>query len=108
MLVGFFETRSDKVDPKSIKDWLKYPEIVWLDKHAHLSFALYLVGLFILGSLINHFYHSLETSGLVFVFWGGILSTVLLYHTTFSVNSICHIFGSKDYETSDNSRNNFL
>ncbi|WP_150466612.1 acyl-CoA desaturase [Francisella sp. SYW-9] len=103
-----FEARSDDVDPKFIKDWVKYPEIVWLDKYAHESFALYLVGLFILGSCISYFYPTLETSGLAFVFWGGILSTVLLYHTTFSVNSICHIFGSRDYQTTDNSRNNWL
>ncbi|MED7787455.1 acyl-CoA desaturase [Francisella sp. 19X1-34] len=103
-----FEARSDEVDPKFIKDWVKYPEIVWLDKYAHESFALYLVGLFILGSCISYFYPTLETSGLAFVFWGGILSTVLLYHTTFSVNSICHIFGSRDYQTTDNSRNNWL
>ncbi|API86313.1 acyl-CoA desaturase [Francisella uliginis] len=103
-----FEARSDEVDPKFIKDWVKYPEIVWLDKYAHESFALYLVGLFILGSCISYFYPALGTSGLAFVFWGGILSTVLLYHTTFSVNSICHIFGSRDYQTTDNSRNNWL
>ncbi|MBK2261336.1 acyl-CoA desaturase, partial [Francisella tularensis] len=103
-----FESRSDHVDPKFTKDWVKYPELVWIDKYAHVSFALYLVGLFALGSLISHFYPSLETSGLAFVFWGGILSTVLLYHTTFNVNSICHIFGSKDYETSDNSCNNWF
>ncbi|MDE5007406.1 acyl-CoA desaturase, partial [Francisella tularensis subsp. holarctica] len=54
------------------------------------------------------FYPSLETSGLAFVFWGGILSTVLLYPSTFNVNSICHIFGSKYYETSDNSCNNWF
>ena len=103
-----FEARSDEVDPKFIKDWVKYPEIIWLDKHAHESFALYLVGIFILGGCINYFYPALETSGLTFVFWGGILSTVMLYHTTFSVNSICHIFGSRDYQTTDNSRNNWL
>ncbi|WP_395166971.1 acyl-CoA desaturase [Francisella salimarina] len=103
-----FESRSDHVDPKFTKDWIEYPELVWLDKYDHISFALYLVGLFVVGSLVNHFFPSLETSGLAFVFWGGILSTVLLYHTTFSVNSICHIFGKKDYETSDNSRNNWF
>jgi stearoyl-CoA desaturase (delta-9 desaturase) len=42
------------------------------------------------------------------VLWGGIFSTVLLYHTTFSVNSICHIFGEKDFETKDDSRNNWF
>lgn len=42
------------------------------------------------------------------VVWGFIVSTVLLYHGTFLVNSICHIFGKRRYETGDESRNNFV
>jgi stearoyl-CoA desaturase (delta-9 desaturase) len=103
-----FEDENNLVDPKYTKDWLKYPEIVWLDKYSHLSFILYLFALFIIGLSLNYYYPSLGTSGLDFIFWGGMISTVLLYHTTFSVNSICHIFGSRDYQTSDNSRNNWL
>ncbi len=103
-----FNPEYDAVDPKFTKDWIKFPELVWLDKYCHLSFTLYLVGLFILGSAISYAYPSLETSGISFVLWGGIFSTVLLYHTTFSVNSICHIFGKRDYQTGDDSRNNWF
>jgi len=103
-----FDARHDSVDPKFTKDWVKFPELVWIDKYCHLSFTLYLIGLFILGSAISYAYPSLETSGIAFVLWGGIFSTVLLYHTTFSVNSICHIFGKKDFNTGDDSRNNWL
>jgi stearoyl-CoA desaturase (delta-9 desaturase) len=39
--------------------------------------------------------------------WGFLLSTVLLYHTTFAVNSICHLFGTRRYATADASRNNW-
>ena len=38
--------------------------------------------------------------------WGFFFSTVCLYHITFSINSIAHIFGSQFYNTYDNSRNN--
>ncbi|MGQ4001425.1 acyl-CoA desaturase [Francisellaceae bacterium CB300] len=103
-----FVPKNDTVDPKFTKDWIKFPELVWLDKYCHLSFAAYLIGLFALGSLLATLFPALNTSGLTFVLCGGIFSTVLLYHTTFSVNSICHIFGRKDNETSDNSRNNWL
>ena len=44
-------------------------------------------------------------SGLV---WGFLLSTVLLYHVTFLVNSVCHLFGSRRFATTDDSRNNWL
>jgi stearoyl-CoA desaturase (Delta-9 desaturase) len=42
------------------------------------------------------------------VVWGYVVSTVLLYHGSFLVNSVCHIFGKRRYETSDASRNNAL
>ena len=42
-------------------------------------------------------------SGLV---WGFVVSTVLLYHGVFTVNSLCHLFGRRRYDTRDGSRNN--
>ncbi len=40
--------------------------------------------------------------------WGVILRTVLVWHITWSVNSITHLFGYQRYETGENSRNNWL
>ena len=40
--------------------------------------------------------------------WGFVVSTVLLYHGTFTVNSLAHVWGSRRYQTTDESRNNFL
>src|SRR5216684_1484492 len=40
--------------------------------------------------------------------WGFCLSTVLLWHDTFTINSLSHLFGSRRYETTDTSRNNWL
>ena len=38
--------------------------------------------------------------------WGGLARTFLLHHVTWSVNSICHLFGSRDFVSRDSSRNN--
>ena len=38
--------------------------------------------------------------------WGFCVSTVLLYHATFTINSLAHRYGSRRYATSDDSRNN--
>ena len=38
--------------------------------------------------------------------WGFFVSTMLLWHGTFTINSLTHMFGSRRYETTDNSRNN--
>jgi stearoyl-CoA desaturase (Delta-9 desaturase) len=40
--------------------------------------------------------------------WGGLIRIFLYQHATFAVNSICHMFGSQDYRTRDESRNNWL
>lgn len=46
--------------------------------------------------------------GLSFLVWGVILRTVAVWHITWSVNSLTHLFGYRLYDTADNSRNNWL
>ncbi len=40
--------------------------------------------------------------------WGGLMRLFLVHHVTWSINSICHLWGSRTYETDDKSRNNWL
>ena len=40
--------------------------------------------------------------------WGGLVRIFLFHHMTWSVNSICHTFGRRPYDTGDESRNNWL
>jgi stearoyl-CoA desaturase (delta-9 desaturase) len=40
--------------------------------------------------------------------WGFFISTVLLWHGSFIVNSLAHVFGRRRYRTTDTSRNSFL
>jgi stearoyl-CoA desaturase (delta-9 desaturase) len=40
--------------------------------------------------------------------WGGLVSTCVLWHGTFTINSLAHVFGKKRYPTSDESRNSLL
>jgi stearoyl-CoA desaturase (delta-9 desaturase) len=40
--------------------------------------------------------------------WGVFLRTVLVWHITWTVNSLGHVFGYQNYETGDSSRNNVL
>ncbi len=89
---------SDKykeTDYEAIKDFAKYPELRWLDQWHWVPGIFLAVGCFLL----------LGWSGL---FWGFFLSTVVLYHCTFSINSLAHLWGTRRYQTMDGSRNNFL
>jgi stearoyl-CoA desaturase (delta-9 desaturase) len=40
--------------------------------------------------------------------WGVVVRTVLVLHGTWAVNSVAHVWGYRNYETRDNSRNNWL
>jgi stearoyl-CoA desaturase (delta-9 desaturase) len=40
--------------------------------------------------------------------WGGLVRIFAVHHVTFSVNSVCHLWGARPYETDDQSRNNAL
>ncbi|MGZ6906951.1 MAG: acyl-CoA desaturase [Acidimicrobiia bacterium] len=89
---------SDKykdTDFAAIKDFAQYPELRWLDKHEGIPPWIYGIVAFAVGGW----------SGLVVGFF---CSTVLLWHTTFLVNSAAHVFGRRRYDTTDTSRNSFL
>ena len=47
-------------------------------------------------------------SGVEGLVWGGLLRVFAYQHATFSVNSICHMFGRRDYHSRDEARNNWL
>jgi stearoyl-CoA desaturase (delta-9 desaturase) len=46
--------------------------------------------------------------GLSLLIWGVFVRTVLVWHITWSVNSVTHLWGYRNYETDESSRNNFI
>jgi stearoyl-CoA desaturase (delta-9 desaturase) len=87
--------KNNRTKTERIGDFAKYPELRWLNKYhlvppVALATLLFLVG------------------GWGLLVWGFFVSTVLLWHGTFTINSLSHVFGSRRYQTSDDSKNNFL
>jgi stearoyl-CoA desaturase (delta-9 desaturase) len=87
-------TKYEATDFDGIKDFARYAELRWLNTFhlipaIALAVACYLVG------------------GWQYLVWGYVISTVLLYHGTFVINSLAHVWGNRRYETTDDSRNNF-
>jgi stearoyl-CoA desaturase (delta-9 desaturase) len=72
-----------------------------------LFFVWVLVGLVIpaaIGGLITQTW-----TGMFWGFvWGGLVRVFLVHHVTWSINSVCHIWGRRPYKSGDESRNNFL
>jgi stearoyl-CoA desaturase (delta-9 desaturase) len=44
-------------------------------------------------------------AGLTALLWGGAVRVFVVHHVTYSVNSLCHVFGRQPFETKDQSRN---
>jgi stearoyl-CoA desaturase (delta-9 desaturase) len=65
------------------------------------------VGLAIGWLMTGNYWGGLKFGASVWL-WGVIVRTILVWHITWSVNSITHIWGYRNYETKDNSRNNVL
>lgn len=90
-----FNSKLSEADYDKVPDITQYPELVWLDKHKYmpgvlLGFACWL---------------AMGWAGLVVgFFW----STVAVYHATFAINSLAHVFGRARYLTGDESKNSAI
>lgn len=87
--------RNDGVDIERVTDLTRYPELRWLERWHFVPPAVLAIVLHAIG-------------GLPVLIWGFFVSTTLLWHGTFTINSLAHVFGSRRYPTTDNSRNNWL
>jgi stearoyl-CoA desaturase (delta-9 desaturase) len=94
-LLWWMSSECRSLDPGVVRDLVKYPEL----------------------RLLERFYAApaLATGAACYAIggWGGFVvgfcwSTVLVWHATFSINSLAHIWGRRDHDTGDDSRNNAL
>jgi stearoyl-CoA desaturase (delta-9 desaturase) len=97
--LGWFlnDTKYDRVEATNpvIRDFSTVPEIAFLDRFFGVPPLMMAVALYLAG-------------GVPWVVWGFCLPTMTLAHATFAINSINHMFGSRRFETVDESRNNPL
>ena len=92
---------------KEIPDWVKFKELRFINRFDWIAVLALAFGCYFLGEW-SVFQAWTSLDGLSMLGWGFFLPTVLLYHATFSVNSLTHMFGKKKYETGDESRNNWF
>ncbi|HEY3040386.1 MAG TPA: acyl-CoA desaturase [Pyrinomonadaceae bacterium] len=106
---GWFLSRdSQQTEWKLITNLSKYPELRFLDRYYHLPPLVLAVAVFLLGFVLERYAPGLGTSRWQMLVWAFFISTVTLYHGTFTVNSLAHIFGKRRFTTGDNSRNNLF
>jgi stearoyl-CoA desaturase (delta-9 desaturase) len=93
--IGWILDDTEETKWDGIQDFAKYPELRWLNTYWSVPPTLLGTAVFLL----------LGWPGL---FIGFFLSTVLVWHATFLVNSATHLWGKRRYNTSDSSRNSWL
>jgi stearoyl-CoA desaturase (delta-9 desaturase) len=97
--IGWFlnDAKHDRLEASNpvIRDFSKAREIAWLDTYYAVPPLLLAIAMYLIG-------------GMPWLLWGFCLPTVTLSHSTFAINTINHMFGSRRFETIDDSRNNPL
>ena len=83
------------------KDLINDPVVAFVNRTFVLWVAVGLLVPFFLGWIIG----GSLLAGLTGLLWGGLIRMLVLHHFTYSINSLCHFFGRRTYETDDESRN---
>jgi stearoyl-CoA desaturase (delta-9 desaturase) len=82
-------------DEKNIQDFTKYPEIQFLSNYHYVPGVVLAIVCYL-------------TMGLPGLVWGFFVSTILVYHCTFFINSLSHLIGYKRFATTDESKNSLV
>jgi len=107
--IGWFLTKEHfKKNLHEIKDFTKYPELRFLDHYEMIVPTAMGIGLYLLGEGIAAWKPEWGCTGLQMFVWGFLISTVAVYHVTYTINSLCHLLGRRRYQTRDESRNNLV
>ncbi len=85
----------DEPEWDNVKDLARYPELRWLQKYNMVPPVALAVVMFLIG-------------GWHLLLWGFLVSTVMAWHGSFSINSLAHLIGRRRYPTTDESRNSMM
>lgn len=88
--------------PRYVPDLLKDPVAVFVDRWFALWVALGLIAPAVIGGVLSHSWQGALQGFL----WGGMARVLLVHHVTWSINSVCHLWGTRPFRTRDESRDN--
>jgi len=86
------------------KDLRRDPVLVAADRH----FRFWVVAGLVLPALIGGLVTLSLYGALLGFLWGGLVRVLAVHHVTWSVNSVCHLWGSRPFDSGDESRNNAI
>lgn len=100
--VGWMLWKRDSGLNRYAIDLLRDPAIVL----AHRHFVYWVFAGLLIPGIAAGLITQTWTGFLLGILWGGLVRIFLVHHITWSVNSVCHLWGSRPFESHDHSRNN--
>ena len=93
---------SERTDPdRWAPDLVKDRTIKWIDR----MFPMWVALSFAIPPVLGFAFTRTLGGTLTAFLWGSLVRIFLLHHVTFSINSVCHVFGRRPYDTKEESRN---
>jgi stearoyl-CoA desaturase (delta-9 desaturase) len=83
------------------RDLIDDPIVSWVDR----TFVFWALGGLVMAFLLGWVIGGSLFAGVTGLLWGGAVRMLVVHHVTFSINSLCHFFGRRRFETDDESRN---
>ncbi len=112
LLVRVEDMKRGPLIDRYARDVMRDPVYAWIEKRknwmkiALASWLAFFVAGFADAALSGASWRDAGQFGLSLFVWGAVLRTVVVWHLTWTVNSVTHMWGYRNYETADGSRNN--
>ena len=100
--MGWFIYKQPRNLDKYTKDLRSLPLIVWMSR----LFPVWVFAGLLLPAVMGGLFTMSWMGALWGFIWGGLVRIFLVHHVTWSINSVCHIWGTRPYNSHDESRNN--
>ena len=104
-LLWMFSDSNQHADMAMVPDLARFKELRALDRFHHVAPASLALAVYAAGTVLGRLAPGTGVNGPQLLVWGFCVSTVLLWHSTFAVNSLGHRFGRRRFETRDASHN---
>jgi stearoyl-CoA desaturase (delta-9 desaturase) len=100
--VGWLFIHTDRASRKRYApDLVADPVVSWVDR----TFVVWALGGLAAAFGLGWLFGGTLRDGLTGLLWGGAIRMLVLHHVTYSINSLCHFFGRRRFDTGDESRN---
>ncbi len=95
-------------DPPNLDRYVKDLRLSGLLRMVSRLFPVWVAVGLLLPAVLGGLLTGTWTGALFGLLWGGLVRIFLVHHVTWSINSVCHLWGRRPYRSNDQSRNNFV